>query len=465
MMTPSLSILSDLLSIPSVSTDPEFASGMEDARSYLLTLFTSLGFTAHLLPGRLHPAVFASYIVNPSHPTVLIYGHYDVQPAGAPSQWTTPAFEPSIRKNRIYARGATDNKGQFMIHVMAVRKMLESDALPINVKFLIEGEEEIGSPGIEFLTENYKTLLSADYLFLSDTEMPALGQPAIDITLRGCLDVEIHIQTSAQDLHSGQFGGVAPNPAQILAKFLSRLKNGSNKITLPGFYTDVISPNDEEIRDFRKTEPSDTQLLKEGHYFFVGGGENRYSLNRRRWFEPTLDITGLDSGYTGIGTKSIIPDTASAKISIRFVPDQDPEQIYSSLASSLHHSLPKATVWRLIRYPVASAFKAPTDHPVFELVKSSLKSVFGRPAVFQGQGGSIGSVPVLVRALGLPAVMIGFGLPDENLHSPNEHFSLENYFKGIETMSRIYSALPVLHLPNRPESIPIILETSSPGLL
>jgi len=455
MKTNPLSALTELLSIPSVSAQPEHIADMAAARSFLVNLFSSSGFSTQILPSQIHPAVYAQYGTDPLKPTVLIYGHYDVQPAGAPSQWTTPAFEPTIRKGRIYARGATDNKGQFMAHIMAASQIISKygSRSPVNFKFLIEGEEEVGSFGVEKLVSDNRSLFAADYLFLSDTEMRGPNLPSIDISLRGVWDVEIHLQTASQDLHSGQFGGVAPNPGFLLTRILSKLKNGSEKVLIPGFYDDIVPPTEEELRDFKKSEPTTKQLMEEGHYAYIGGGESRYTLNRRRWAEPTLDITGLDCGYTGPGTKNIIPDIAVAKLSMRLVLNQDPRKIYRQLVNYLQAQCPKQTVLRVIGYPAYMPYKAPTDHPVFDLAKDVLKDTFGNPAVFQGQGGSIGLVPLLARSLNIPCVMIGLGLPDENLHSPNEHFSLENYSKGIEAMEKIYTLLPTLSAPAKPSRI------------
>jgi len=442
-----LNVLTDFLRIPSVSTQPEHLPDMAAARQFLSTYLSNLGFRVQLLPAAHHPAVFASKILDSSYPTILIYGHYDVQPAGAPSQWTSPPFEPAIRKGRLYARGATDDKGQLMIHLAAVSQLLtSSDEAPLlNFKFLIEGEEEIGSPSISRQLVDYPDLFACDFVLLSDTEMVSPDHPSIDICLRGCLDVELSITTSSHDLHSGQFGGLAPNPAVILTQLLGNLKNGLGKITLPGFYDDVHKLPSPILSDFRRIEPLPSQILEEGKFFYISPAPKHLSINDRRWLEPTLDITGLESGFTGHGIKTIIPDSATAKISFRLVPHQNPDHIYSSLLTYFQNHLSKNAVFSIFRYSDTRPYLAPIDHPVYQLAKSSLKTVYGHNPVFVGQGGSIGFVPEIASKLHVPVVMVGFGLPDENVHSPNEHFSLANFFKGISVMSHFYQSLSNSH--------------------
>jgi acetylornithine deacetylase/succinyl-diaminopimelate desuccinylase-like protein len=447
-MTFPLSFLDQFLRIPSVSTDPEFSKDCLSAAEFLKDYLSGLGFSARLLPGKFHPSVFSeSKNPNSKLPTVLIYGHYDVQPPGAPSAWTTPAFEPNIRKDRIYARGATDNKGQLAVHLIAVKQLIESlgiNNLPVNFKFIIEGEEEIGSPSVGEQLREFPLLLRADYVILSDTEMLSSGKPTLDVTLRGVMDMEISIQTGSHDIHSGQFGGLAPNPAFILTHLLTRLKNGRGRVLIPHFYQDVISPTSQELDDLRRFAPDTKDVLKEGHFYYLGGGEPDLPINRRRWYEPTLDITGLDSGYTGAGTKTIIPFKASAKISMRLVPFQNPQQIYENVCQFLQSHTSKNAVLTVTKSDFALPYRAPIKHPVYKLASDSLKSVYGSPAVLVGQGGSIGFVPVLSQALNVPVVLIGFGMPDENLHAPNEYFSLENYSRGVQVMTHFYSNLSSL---------------------
>jgi acetylornithine deacetylase/succinyl-diaminopimelate desuccinylase-like protein len=439
-----LDLLTEFLRIPSVSAQPEHLPDMAAARSYLENLFKSSGFSTRIINSDVHPAVFAEFRSQKDVPTVLVYGHYDVQPAGAPSQWTTPAFEPDVRKDRIYARGATDNKGQLLIHIIAAAGLIAKYGaanLPVNFKFIIEGEEEVGSPGVEKLIASMPDLFKSDYVVLSDTEMLAPNHPSIDITLRGVMDLELSVQTGSHDLHSGQFGGLAPNPAFILTHILERLKNGRGRVLIPGFYDDIVPLSGKEASDFRHLEPKPGDIMKDGHFYYLGGGESGLSLNRRRWSEPTLDITGLDSGYTGPGTKTIIPNIASAKLSLRLVPHQKPEKIYRSFISFVQNLTPKHTVLSVYRSVADMPYKAPSDHPVYNLAKEILKDTFGHPAVFTGQGGSIGFIPVLADTYHVPCVLIGFGLPDENVHAPNEHFSLDNFYRGITAITDFYNQL------------------------
>lgn len=441
-MNPHLNLLTKYLEIPSVSALPEFLPDMQRARQYLLDLFSSLGFTSKILPSAVHPAIYSELITNNSLPTVLVYGHYDVQPPGAPSLWTSPAFIPEIRRNKIYARGASDNKGQFMIHVLAIKNLIDKygkNHLPVNFKFIVEGEEEIGSPGVENLVLTHPDLFKCDYVFLSDTEMVSPGHPSIDISLRGVMDMEISVQIGSHDLHSGQFGGIAPNAGQIMINLLSRLKNGHGRILIPGFYRNIKNLSAKELTDFNLIEPKARNILSEGHFYYIDSAEPGLTLNRRRWSEPTLDITGLDSGYTGNGTKTVIPHLAEAKLSFRLVPDQDPDQIYHSIISFLQKLTPKHAVLSIVRSPYAKPYKAPISHPVYKLVKTALKDTFKNSAVFTGQGGSIGFIPVLAEILGVPCVLVGFGLPDDNCHAPNEFLLLENFEKGITAMQNIYS--------------------------
>lgn len=439
-----LDSLIHLLRIKSISTQKEYLPAMEEARHFVVDLFTSLGFTTKILRGERHDAVFAQKITNPRIPTVLVYGHYDVQPPEPLEGWKTDPFEPTISKGKIYARGSTDNKGQFMTHIMAINELIEKfgDKLPVNFKFLIEGEEEIGSISVEQLARKYgKSLFSCDYIIVSDSEMPRLGQPAIDISLRGLVYTEVTIETASQDLHSGQFGGVAENPANLLAHVIAQLKDKEGRIHIPKFYDDVIPPTKQELRDYKALKTTKTEIVNDGSMFGIGGGESWYSLNERRWSRPTLDVNGIVGGYTGEGSKTIIPARASAKVSMRLVPNQNPDKIYKNFVKFVKQLVPKTARVKIILHATALPYKAPTDQPIFEIVKASLKKVFGKPAVFQGVGGSIGFVPIMAGYLKVPCALVGFGLPDENLHSPNEHFSLENYYKGIEAMVDLYQNL------------------------
>ena len=435
--------LIEFLKIKSVSAQDKYKPEMKRAREFLVKNFKDLGFTTRILKGKKHDAVFAQRVANPKVPTVLIYGHYDVQPPEPLDQWKSDPFNPVIKKGKIFARGATDNKGQFMAQFMAVRELLTSDrGINLNLKFLVEGEEEIGSVSIEAIAKKYATsLLAADLIVVSDSEMYEKGLPTIDVNLRGLTYAEIFLRSGKGDVHSGQFGGVAPNPAIELARIIAKLKNEEGKILVPGFYDDVEKPTDKELADFKNLPVSKEKLMQEGGMFYVDGGEKSYSLNERRWVRPTLDVNGITSGYQGEGSKTIIPAEASAKISMRLVPNQNPDKVFALFSKYVKSMIPKGMKARIVNHSSALPYKAPVDAPVFELMKQSLKRVHGVNAVFGGVGGSIGFVPIVAKALGVPCLMVGFGLPDENLHAPNEHFRIDNYIKGIRTMTDFYHHL------------------------
>lgn len=430
------------LQIPSISMEDEYKLQMKEARHFLVDLLSSLNFKTKIIKGKTHDLVFASRIENKQIPTVLIYGHYDVQPADPLNEWKTEPFKPTLKASKLYARGATDNKGQIMVHIMAIKQLLDKNKkLPVNFKFLVEGEEELGSISIESVARKYKDLLKADYVMVSDSEMPAKNRPSIDISLRGLLYIEVEVQSAKQDLHSGQFGGVAENPAIVLSNIISQLKDESGRILIPGFYEDISPLSAQEKRDYKKAEITKNQLLKEGGTYALAGGENNYSINERRWSRPTLDVNGFTSGYSGPGSKTIIPARASAKISMRLVPNQDPDKIYKQFTKYIKAVEPNSVRIKAIRHADSLPYKAPTDNPIFKVVKQSLKETFGNNVVFQGVGGSIGFVPVMAKALNVPCIMVGFGLPTDNLHSPNESIDLDNYYQGIKAMVNFYTKL------------------------
>jgi acetylornithine deacetylase/succinyl-diaminopimelate desuccinylase-like protein len=434
--------LVEFLKIKSISTQKEFRPDMEKARRYLIVLFEKMGFKTRTLKGKNHDAVFAQKITDKTNPTVLIYGHYDVQPPDPIEEWKTKPFEPVLKNGKIWARGASDDKGQLMAHIMAIKKLndLTEGKLPINVKFIIEGEEEIGSISIGDIVKKYaQDLLKCDYLFVSDSEMLGLGKPTIDISLRGLAYMEIELVSAKHDLHSGQFGGVAENPAVVLSRVITKLKSEEGKILIPGFYKDVKKPSAKELKDFRSIKVSRESLKSEGGFYSIGGGEADFSLNERRWVRPTLDVNGLTSGYQGEGSKTIIPAKASAKISMRLVPDQNPEEIAKIFKSYVKKLIPADFKLRVIYHSGSLPYKAPTDNNIFNLTKECLSKAFGDQTVYDGVGGSIGFVPIVVNKLKVPCLLIGFGLPTDNVHAPNEHLPLVNYLNGIDAMFDLYS--------------------------
>jgi len=433
--------LLELLKIPSISTQEKYKPAMKRTREFLVKEFKSMGFETKILKGMTHDAVFAQLTVDRLLPTVLIYGHYDVQPPEPLEEWKTPPFEPKIINDYIYARGSADNKGQFMIHIMAVRKLIErSDKRPkINFKFLIEGEEEIGSPSVESLAKKYaKDLFKCDYVIVSDTSMLNKDQPVISVCLRGLVCTEICIETAKNDLHSGSWGGIADNPAIILSRVISELKRKDGSINIRGFYDDINTPSEELLAHFKKNQSSEKDFVKNEQIFYTAG-EERHSFAERKYFRPTLDVNGIYSGYTEKGSKTVIPCCASAKISMRLVPNQNPEKIYKLFQKRIKEIVPKQAKVTITAETGCLPYIAPTNHPVFGLIIQSLKKIYKSEPVYNGCGGSIGFVPIMAKALKVPVIMVGFELPGSNIHAPNENFSLSNYYKGIKVFEDFYS--------------------------
>lgn len=433
--------LIEILKIPSISTQEEHLPDMLKARKYLIDLFQLLGFKTKILKGKKHDAVFAELITSNKLPTVLVYGHYDVQPPDPLDEWKTPPFEPIVKGDKIYARGSADNKGQHMIHIMAVKELLGKGPLPINFKFLIEGEEEIGSVSIDSLANKYsKNLLSCNYLIVSDTGMRK-DQPSIDIGLRGLLYTEVSIQTAKHDLHSGEYGGLAENPAILLTRLISRLKNEKGEVLIPDFYKDVEVLTQKDLMQIKKVEKSEKEVIKDGELLGIGGGNIKFSVGERKWTQPTLDVNGIWSGYTGQGSKTIIPAKATAKISMRLVPNQDNDKIYALFKKYIKSLVPEFVKIEMVRHADCLPYIAPSHHPVFSLMKESLKKVYQKEPILKRVSGSIGFVPIMAKALKVPVLMVGFALPGANIHAPNEWFSVSNYYKGIEVMKSFYKEL------------------------
>ena len=435
--------LKAILRIKSVSTETMYKPEMKRAREFLVKKFKVLGFTTKILKGKRHDAVFAERIVDLKRQTALIYGHYDVQPAEPIDEWNSNPFEPAVKNGKIYARGATDNKGQFMAHLMAISDIIAKNGKgTINFKFLIEGEEEIGSISIESLAKKYaKSLFRADFIVVSDSEMYEAEQPTIDVGLRGLTYAEIFLRSAKNDVHSGQFGNIAPNPAIELARIIAKLKSEDGRVLIPGFYDDFKPFSKNELKDFNDLKVTGQKLKDEGGMFYIDRFDKSFSLNERRWAIPTLDVNGITSGYQGEGSKTIIPATASAKVSMRLVPNQNPLKIFKLFEKFVKRHTPPRMEIKVVYHSGALPYKAPAYSPLFGLMKECLKEVYKKDAVYSGVGGSIGFVPTVANTLKVPCLMVGFGLPDENLHAPNEHFGIKNYFRGIETMTMFYASL------------------------
>jgi acetylornithine deacetylase/succinyl-diaminopimelate desuccinylase-like protein len=434
--------LKTLLSIPSVSTDParkgevrrcaeEVARQMREAGLQDVTLLETEG----------HPAVFAQYQVDPKLPTALIYGHYDVQPEDPLELWTTPPFQPTERDGKLYARGATDDKGQFLCHIKAIAGLLQdTGTLPINVKVIIEGEEEIGSPHLAPLLESHRDLLSADVLIVSDSAMYAPGQPSIVYGLRGLAFIQIDLKAADSDLHSGVFGGAVPNPGMELARILAQLKDTQERVTVPGFYDDVVDLTPDERQAYAALN-FDEEEFRAGLNVPGLCGETGYSVLEQRTARPTLEINGVLCGYTGPGSKTVLPARAMAKISCRLVPNQDPRKITELLTNHVRSLCSPNVECQITSRQGGHPWLTAPDHPALEAAAQAVRDVFGKEPVRVREGGSIPIVLDFQRILGLPGILLGFGLNDENLHAPNEHFRIENFYKGIELSASLLKAL------------------------
>lgn len=440
-MTP-LDKLVQFLRIPSVSSDPAHAADVRRAAEWVAAELAVLPRVELIeAPGR-HPLVYAESLTAPGRPTLLLYGHYDVQPPDPLELWHSPPFEPVVRDNNIYARGACDDKGQTLILLTAVRQLIERDGhLPCNVKVLIEGEEESGGEHITSYVPAHAPELAADAALLCDTEMFAPGLPALCVGLRGIVYGEIHIQGPAQDLHSGVYGGVAPNPVMAAAEILTALKNRDGYITIPGFYDAVRAPSPEESRawaslpfdeeHYRRTEVGARALT----------GEPGYSVFARTWARPTLEVHGIRGGFTGEGAKTVIPSTAVAKVSFRLVPDQDPAIVVEQIRTAIAAATPRGVTAEFRLLHGAPAASVDPAHPLIAKAAAALTQAFGRETVYIRSGGSIPIVGLFREALGIPSILMGFGLPDDGLHSPNEKFHLPNFHRGIETVNTFLHSL------------------------
>ncbi len=428
--------LIDLLKIQSVSTDPAFSANIREAANWLITEFERIGLSTELIETEgHHPIVYAEWMgAGEGAKTVLIYGHYDVQPAVMEDGWDTNPFEPVEKDDRLYARGATDDKGQFLTHVKAVESLLKSDDnLAVNVKFIIEGEEEFGGEAISRYVKESGDKLAADVCVISDSSMQSIEQPVIINALRGGISLEMTVIGPKQDLHSGMFGGTVHNPAQALAEIITKLHKDDGSVAVSGFYDDVVDLTEEEREEIAQVV-WDNVDWGEATGAPVPWGEENYSLLERIGARPTLEITGMASGYYGEGSKSIVPHKAVAKISCRLVANQDPEDIQKKVIKFIEKLAPP-TIQVEVKPLRVGAYPAliKTDTPAIQAAIQAYEKGWGAAPIFKREGGSIPIVSDFQNVLGLPVVMMGFGLNSDNLHGPNEHFSLEMFRKGIDT--------------------------------
>jgi acetylornithine deacetylase/succinyl-diaminopimelate desuccinylase-like protein len=426
--------LQQLVAFPSISTEPRFAGAVRACAEWLAGHLHGLGLEGvRVFETPRHPVVYAEKRVSPALPTLLIYGHYDVQPVAPAAAWTVPPFGGLIRENRLYGRGASDDKGQLFTHVKALEILLKSGRpLPLNVKLLLEGEEEIGSPNLGAFIRQHRRLLRADWAVLSDTNMISARQPSLTYGLRGSFSAELTVSGPQAELHSGIFGGAVLNPLQALCEMLARLHTRQGRIAIPGFY-DAVPPIAPTERAYHaRHAPPDAQLLREAQAG-QGWGEAGYSLYERTTLRPSLSITGLSGGYQGVGTKSVIPPRASAKLSFRLAPGQDPYVVEQQLREYLAGITPPQVRATLTAQLHARPYSVSPTHPVMKAAARAYAAGFGRAPVLQRSGGTIPVVTLFEEELGIPTVLMGFGLPDDRKHGPDEFLHLPNFWRGIQT--------------------------------
>lgn len=434
--------LNGCLRIPSVSVSPDHVGEVRRCAEFLKEKLLRIGFErCEIFPTKGHPVVYAEWLGALGKPTVLVYGHYDTQPVDPLDEWVNPPFEPQMRDGYLYARGAVDDKGQIYIHLSAIEACFKTmGRLPINLRFLIEGEEEIGSPNLGDFLKTHRDLLKSDYVVISDTPMLGEGIPSICYGLRGLCYMEIVLTGPKQDLHSGMWGGMVANPANELTQILSRLKDKGGRILIPDFYRDVRPLSKLERKSLSALPVSEKKLLKmAGAKSSVG--EKGYSTLERIWARPTLDVNGIYGGFSGEGSKTIIPARASAKVSMRLVPDQDPEKIALAFKKYVTTIASKHVQVKVTKHHGSRAFLERLDDPVFDVAKASLEKAFGKKAYFIREGGTIPFVKTISDTLKRPCILLGFGLPDENAHAPNERLNLENYHKGMLSVAHFYEFL------------------------
>lgn len=437
--------LKEFLRIPSISTKGEHKADVERAAHWVAEHLQGAGMQEiEVVPTNLHPLVYGESPYREGVPTVLVYGHYDVQPAEPLELWTSPAFEPAVRNGKLYGRGTADDKGQLHIHLKALEALQRVHGkLPVNVKVLIEGEEEVGSKNLwSFVRQNQDRLVS-DALVLSDTSMLAPGVPSITYGLRGMNYYDVEISGPSQDLHSGLFGGAVPNPLTILARTLAQFHDKNYHVTVPGFYDDVAKLSASE-RKAMKSLPWDEKEFRKAVGAPALCGEKGYTALEQIWCRPTFELNGIWGGYMQEGAKTVIPAKANAKFSTRLVPDQDPETIAELVEAHFRKLLQDGVTCRFQVLSTGKPWVASYTHPVFQAAAAALEEGFGRKAVFIREGGSIPIAAEISDMFHIPCVLMGFGLPDENAHAPDEHISLDNYFGGIRSAALFYERLASL---------------------
>lgn len=429
-----LNELLDLLRIPSVSAKSEHKEDMMIcAESVKARLLEAGADVVTIYPTEGHPIVYGEKIVDPSKQTVLVYGHYDVQPADPIELWNSGPFEPLIKDGKIFARGACDDKGQFYMHIKALETFTKTNTQPTNIKFLIEGEEEIGSPNLAAFVKNNKELLKADVILISDTSMLSMENPSIDIGVRGLSYIEVEVTGPTRDLHSGVYGGAVANPITMLAKMIASCHDENNHITIPGFYDDVVNSTEEERAKMAQA-PFNEDEYKADLGVDTLWGEKGYTTNERTGIRPTLEVNGIWGGYTGEGAKTVLPSKAFAKISCRLIPNQSSKIITEKMLNYFKGIAPKGVTVKAEEHHGGEPYMTPIDSIAYKAASKAIQTTFGKEPIPVRGGGSIPICALFEKELGLKIVFLGFGLDSDNLHSPNEKYNIFNYYKGIETI-------------------------------
>lgn len=430
--------LFDLLRIPSVSADSKFKTDVRKAAEYVKARLLEAGATkVDLVETKGHPIVFGEKIISPALPTVLVYGHYDVQPADPLHLWTSPAFEPVVKDGKIYARGACDDKGQFYMHIKAFEIMNKQNSLPCNVKFMIEGEEEVGSDNLPIFVKEYKEKLKADIILISDTSLISLEHPSITVGLRGLSYLEVEVTGPNRDLHSGVYGGAVANPINVLAQMIASLHDENGKVNIPGFYDAVVDLTDAEREALNKA-PFNLDHYKKDLDVADVKGEKGYTTIERTGIRPTLDVNGIWGGYIGEGAKTVLPSKASAKISMRLVPNQDSATITELFTKHFQAIAPSSVKVKVTPHHGGQPAVTSTTSKAYLAAEKAFEEVWGKKPIPTRDGGSIPIVSLFKKELGLETVLMGFGLDSDAIHSPNEHYGIRNFTIGIETIVAFY---------------------------
>jgi acetylornithine deacetylase/succinyl-diaminopimelate desuccinylase-like protein len=432
--------LKTLLRIPSISTLPEHNGDIQRAAEFVAASLRDIGMEkVEIIPTAKHPLIYAEWLRAPGKPTVLCYGHYDVQPVDPVELWNTPPFEPTLRGGKLYGRGTADDKGQFYMHIKALETLRAvNGTYPLNVKFLLEGEEEIGGASIAKYVASNRAKLKADVALVSDTAMYGPGIPTLCTGLRGLIYMEIEAWGPARDLHSGNYGGAAPNAVYGLIELLAKAKNADGVIQIPGIYDDVEPPAPAEKQSWDSLPFNEQEFLVNEVGAAALTGEPGQSVLERIWARPTFEVHGIGGGFTGAGSKTVIPAKALAKVSVRLVPRQDPDKVVAAVKAWVEHNTPRGIRTEVRVLSASPGIVVNPSHPAIAVAAKAFGDTFGGKTVYIRSGGSVPIVGDFAQHLGIPTVMMGFGLPDDGLHSPNEKYNLENYYKGIMTLARFF---------------------------